>query len=831
MKPRYFLLFLTLLISNCSFGQKLTLSDLTNLCSKQNWEQVNQTLQSKGWSYYDSKKGDTYEYSTIAWSFAKSVYDDQAQGWFHLFTYEEFPSKLVYNIFNKESYNLIKNSLVTNGFKLINNEIGDNELITTYSNSGYTLSITTSKIKDSDFSDNSVTSYSISLIKKSGIYDSDNGKKTEVLDDGTTVEYTLKDGKLNGAFKSFHENNNVKRTGFFINGIENGLFKEFDENNHLTAEYSKKDGEYNGPLKTFYPNNQLKKKGTYLKGVENGNFVEYAIDGSIQVEYSMLNGENNGLFKFYENQKLSYSLTYVNGILNGPKTEYYYSQEDGHLILKQYGDFVNDNKNGIWKFYIIENNKERLLSQITYLDGLKHGKFQDVQGDSLVFGNYKNEKLNGPYKVYLDFARMLTGGIIRTDTSNLTLICEGNYIDGLKSGYWKNYDITGTLINEGPYSTDLKTGTWRYYYTNYSDGKNGRLPYSGKLYLSENYSNGKLNGNSTRYSYIYKEKYLCSKSENNSKPVDSCTRLNFTKILESSNYLNDKLNGAYEIRDSLNLVLNKGNYANDIKSGEWFERFYDTDIDNQPYFIYYKGTYLDGKKTGRWIKYYTEGDIAETFTYKDGKLNGECVEFNSFNKPRKVKQFLSGVLQTFIVYDSLGNNPIRKFEIYDIKPNGYKCKRIDFFEEGSVSQEYWLIEDGVINDQLFDIVFYLKAGKSSDGSNGYRDGDFKHLNLKSEPITTGKYLKDNKIGLWSYYFYDQNVKIQSNYVDGVKQDEKYLTLNNQPFSGEFTYNDEQQNIKEIRKIKNGLRNGKTQYIDNKTNNSIKKENYKEGILD
>ena len=38
-------------------------------------------------------------------------------------------------------------------------------------------------------------------------------------------------------------------------------------------------------------------------------------------------------------------------------------------------------------------------------------------------------------------------------------------------------------------------------------------------------------------------------------------------------------------------------------------------------------------------------------------------------------------------------------------------------------------------------------------------------------------------------------------------------------------------LKEIREIKNGLRSGKTQYIDNKTNKIIKQENYKKGALD
>jgi hypothetical protein len=38
-------------------------------------------------------------------------------------------------------------------------------------------------------------------------------------------------------------------------------------------------------------------------------------------------------------------------------------------------------------------------------------------------------------------------------------------------------------------------------------------------------------------------------------------------------------------------------------------------------------------------------------------------------------------------------------------------------------------------------------------------------------------------------------------------------------------------LKEIRKIKEGVRNGKTTYIDLKTDKTIKKEKYSDGVLD
>lgn len=126
------------------------------------------------------------------------------------------------------------------------------------------------------------------------------------------------------------------------------------------------------------------------------------------------------------------------------------------------------------------------MTYTNYKESIKNGLFQDAKGDSLIVGSYQNDKLNGNYKVYRDFMKMLVGGIIRTDINELTLIVDGKYYDDEKSGYWKNYDLTGALINEGRYSNDEKAGEWKYYYTKWSDNNGGQLPYSEKLFFIQN---------------------------------------------------------------------------------------------------------------------------------------------------------------------------------------------------------------------------------------------------------------------------------------------------------------------------------------------------------
>lgn len=775
---------LTLLTCLSIFGQKLTLTDLTTLCNKKNWEDVNQVLLTKKWTYYDSEKGDTYKYNTITWSYDKDYNSDKAQAWFYLYTYEGFPNKISYSVFNKESYSLIQNSISSAGFKLVKSEIEDNQVISTYGNSSCTLEISTEKRQDTDWSDRSTTAYRITLIKKAGIYDSDNGKKTDYFSDGTVkAEYTLTNGEFNGTMNLYNENGTIKKNGNFTNDLENGLFKEYDEY------------------------------------------------GNLEAEYIMTNGKQNGILKFYEDGKLSYSSTFTDDSKNGQHVAYYYNDETGKLHLKQIGDYLNDSKNGTWKLCFIEDGQERLLEFENYTKGVLNGAFQGIKGDSLIFGSYKNDELHGEYKIYRDYITKLLVGVIRTDITKLVLTTEGSYYDGKQSGYWKNYDLAGTLISEGRFSEGQETGEWKYYYRNWSDDKGRIQPYSKQLYLVANYSNGELNGKSTRYSYLEEEKFPCTEIDESKNPLDSCYRLVYQKVFETTFYKNDKRNGPFELRDSINEIITKGYFKDDLKDGEWLHRYSYKDVNKEIRFVYEKGNYTNDKRNGKWIEYYTGGKIETTFNYNNGALHGEYVSWNKFNKPYEKKQFNSGKLIELITYDSLGIKPVNKYEIYDENLNSYKCRKTEYNESLTVSQEYWLKKDMDIDHRYFEITFILAADpKYSDGTRAYKDGEFKSFNSDNQPIATGKYYKEDRTGLWTFFYYDQNVKVQSNLTQDKRIDEKYLTLNDELFSGEFIYNDNEKGIKEVRKIKDGLRNSKTTYIDTTTNKTIKKESYKNGAL-
>ncbi|WP_432221293.1 hypothetical protein ACRASX_11250 [Flavobacterium sp. TMP13] len=782
MKEKLTLIFSIILLSSNSFGQKLTLTDLTTLCNKKKWEDINQFMLIKGWTYYNSEEGNNEKYSTITWSYNKNDYSDKAQGWFYLYTFDNYPNKISYSIFNKTSYLLIQNSLVSNGFKLIDSEIEDEKVISTYTNLGYTLKISNSKRKDDDWSDRSLTAYNITLIKKAGIYDSYNGKKTEYYDnDIIKAEYTLANNKINGVFKYYDEYGNLQKISNYVNGVLNGKVIEYNEN------------------------------------------------GDKNAEYFIVNGNKNGLLTFYENNKISYQTNFKDDLKNGLHTNLYYDDDTKKLYLKEYGQYINDEKSGSWKTFYLDGKTEKLLTYTNFSKDLKEGAFQEIHGDSLLIGNYRSDELNGNYKIYIDQARLFGGGLINTDISKLTLLTEGQYSEDYKTGYWKTYDITSTLRAEGNYNNNLKNGEWKYYYTNWSKEGGGTTEYSKKLYLTQNYSNDKRNGKSIRFSFLDDEKYPCNEIDENGVKLDSCVKQVYTKILETSYYKDDELNGIYELRDSIGQVIVKGNFLNGLKNGEFLRRYIENDIENKPYSVFQKGKYVNNKKEGKWVEYYQENKIESEFTFKNDELNGEYIEFNNFNKPRFIKQFENGKLTQLVINDSLGKTKIKKYDIIERNENNLKCIETEYLKDVIVSQEYWLKNDD-IDHNFFQFDFFIKTSKEPDGTLGYKDGTFLLANLDNEPLITGKYNKENKIDLWTYYFYEQKVKIEIKFIENKNTEELYLKLDESLFSGEFEYLDNENNTKEIRKIKDGLRNGKTSFIDLKTKKIINKETYKNGTL-
>jgi antitoxin component YwqK of YwqJK toxin-antitoxin module len=763
MKKQLLLLTTLLLIGISSFAQKLTLSELISLCNRQNWESVNSALLAKGWVYHDSNKGDGEHYNTIIWSYNKDYYTDKAQGWFYLYTYEGYPNKISFTVFNKAAYIGIQNSLASAGFKLSGSAIEDGEVVSTYANNSHIIKVNTQKREDDDWSDRSLTAYDIIVIKKAGVYDPDNGKKVSYYDDGIVqMEYNLKNGELQGLLEAYHENG------------------------------------------------RLKKKGYYVEGKGNGKFTEYDEDGNKTADYTLANNELQGIITIYEDGSKSIEKEYVNGRQTGRYAQYYYDDETGALNLKIVGATKNGARDGKWTTYFVENGEEEMVEFRHYKNGIKHGQVQEFVGsDTIETAAYINGKLHGLYnrQVKIAFTNSNTG------ESDYVWVkdCEGSYLNGDKSGKWTYFDWLGKL-SEGQYSNGLEEGKWVYYTP---IGKR-----DGTVMVESNFVAGQKNGLQKRFYFIDRVETSESSDE---------VYYKLLPVNEISNYKNDIINGDYELRDSTNVLVSKGKYVNGERHGLWIEGFLEELPSGYSATLYYKGVYNNGKEEGKWVAYFDESIYTRTLNYKDGKLDGEYIVWSKDGKPSEKKNFKDGKFKELIKYDGAGEKILSKYEIFDENSSSLMCRKTDYFNDKTVSQDYKIFRQNDINHHQFERIFLGLTGITSTGVYGYKDGEYKVVDLKGNPIFIGHFLKEDKIGEWVYYYPEQNVKVELSFNNNLQTSEKYFNFNNQLFSGEFVYNNSETGLKEERKVKSGLRNGKTVYLDS-NNKTVKKENYKDGVL-
>jgi hypothetical protein len=147
------------------------------------YTEVDRFLRAKGWVYHDSKQGDNTHYNTITWAHSKNRYDDRAAAWFYLFAYDDVPNKINYQ-YHKASHNtVINNSIISLGYKKMDGNILDGNVVTKYQNNNFIAGLRYSQSDDSDYN-SKMTTYNITLIKKSGIFDEDNGKKVSYFWEG-----------------------------------------------------------------------------------------------------------------------------------------------------------------------------------------------------------------------------------------------------------------------------------------------------------------------------------------------------------------------------------------------------------------------------------------------------------------------------------------------------------------------------------------------------------------------------------------------------------------------------------------------------------------------
>lgn len=835
MKRTNLLITILVTIVSNSFSQNLSLNDLFSICNKPNWTEVDEYLLKKGWVYHESSKGDDLHYSTITWSYNKEYYSGKAQGWLHLMTYDGYPNKIAYNIFNKNAYTTIKNGISTLGMALKANSIEDDEIITNYENSNFIVKISTSKRYRDTYGDNSSTSYLITVIKKSGIYDPNNGLK-KVYDDYGNIkqEYSLKNGELNGKATEYYSDGTVQKISYFVNGKRNGLTIEYDNYGNVISKANYLDNELDGSFK-YYENKILVIEGTYKNGKKNGLFKEYDENGNLSHEYTMLNDLKNGISKIYENGKLKFYTEWKNDLENGKHKEY---DENGFLIFEI--DNENGVPNGFFKQY--ENNKLKLIGSV--FNDEKNGVFKEYDEDGNIVKDYtmKSDMLDGLYTVYYYDSGKLrlkkTGnykddkeyGLWETILYNdkgIDILSSHIYLNGILNGPFKQvqndsiiygnykygyldgdyllvsvpYEINPTItgdstscikLSKGKYTNGLKNGLWQYYFNNSLSeegiyikdkkegkwniynvlkGQNGKMD-SILLMQSEEYKDGVLNGEKITYLQWNIDSVKCI---NQNIPLDKCNLYHINHNKQISHYKNGKLDGVLESYDSNGNLEVKATFKDDILDGYFLSN--------------------------------TNGIKHLSGVLKDGKI--EYLDY----------------------FDSTGANIKAHFDIYNENKYNLNCK-FTYYENNIPKsiRTYLLVKATAENIKVMDFFkFFINSlSDTSQNSTSYINGEAKYFDNNGKISSVGSEFRNKRIGIWRFYNHSSDVFWEIDFDSNNPIEKYYFISNGQPFNGVVKELNYKGGLASEIKVSNGIRNGKTIFYDS-AGKIILIEKYKDGV--
>tara|TARA_X000000368_G_scaffold417437_1_gene413825 strand:- start:131 stop:829 length:699 start_codon:yes stop_codon:yes gene_type:complete len=134
----------------------------------------------------------------------------------------------------------------------------------------------------------------------------------------------------NGVYKTYHEDSNqVYKVETYKNDILDGPFKSYYENGNLKEEKTYKNGIIDGVSKLYLDNGQLFREKNYKNGIPDGNYKLYHLNGQLDEEGTYKNNKRVGTWKgYYDNGQIFY-------IENYEEDYFYYYNIDGSISRSQ----------------------------------------------------------------------------------------------------------------------------------------------------------------------------------------------------------------------------------------------------------------------------------------------------------------------------------------------------------------------------------------------------------------------------------------------------------------------------------------------------------------
>ena len=121
-------------------------------------------------------------------------------------------------------------------------------------------------------------------------------------------------------------------------------------NGDVSLRFNVVNGLVSGPVS--FDSSSMKFKVDYLNGLKNGKFTislsEPSKPNMFGIQGTFINNQKNGVFKYYMGGSVMSVETYKNGILNGPSIVYFpYPERDSYPLFSKSERFISIYENGI----------------------------------------------------------------------------------------------------------------------------------------------------------------------------------------------------------------------------------------------------------------------------------------------------------------------------------------------------------------------------------------------------------------------------------------------------------------------------------------------------
>ena len=286
------------------------------------------------------------------------------------------------------------------------------------------------------------------------------------------VRRYFKDGKLDGPWKGYYENGQLRSEGNHKSNKKVGLWKEYYENDQLRSEGNFKGKSWkDGPWKEYYENGQLWKEGNYKLHGKVGLWKEYYENGQLWKEGNF-KGQEDGLWKeYFKDGTLKSERDYFPSVSPSelPSREWYLNGQ----LKSQFTNFKLKSElnvitkigtpKGTWNIYYKKYIKEILNEQSIKKIWYKNGQLRREEINNYNYKEFSiwykngNKMVEGSYFVYGQEKE----GLWKSWYYNGQIKEIGKYLVGWKTGEWNKYNENGELLNSIIYSIeDSKKKKW-----------------------------------------------------------------------------------------------------------------------------------------------------------------------------------------------------------------------------------------------------------------------------------------------------------------------------------------------------------------------------------